>query len=137
MSKVQIVKRNYNNLSVSDSANHVLSQMKAEIMRRPWARDSEVLVGVKQGLFEIEPVGTKEFFDSFYLERNYPRQQDLMDAMFGTDPTEWNTDYSKFIALWGMGGGKDHTVAKAFVYAAYWLLCLDMAYMQTYQWQTA
>jgi len=119
-------RREFNNLSSVDTANHILGLIKNEIMLRPWARNSKKLGHKREGLFEIEPVSSKDFFskDGFYPEPCYPLQQRLLDAIFGTNPLELSTDKNRFVVLWGMSAGKDQTIAKAFAYAAYWLCCL-------------
>jgi len=68
-----------------------------------------------------KPVDTRTFFRDFVKEENYPLQQAMVDAVFGLDPSKWDTTYEEYVLLWGMGSGKDHTVGKVLTYAAYWI----------------
>ena len=70
------------------------------------------------------PVSTKEFFNNYYREPFYPIQQELVDAMLGTNPSVWDTTYNEFQAFWGKGSGKNHSSAKLVTYIAYWMLHL-------------
>ena len=70
------------------------------------------------------PVSSKEFFDKYLDEPCYPLQQEFIDKMLGTNPTQWDITYQEGIALIGKGGGKDRTIAKLLVYLCYKIECL-------------
>lgn len=78
-----------------------------------------------RGVWGEQPVSPREFFETFVKEPLYPKQQELVDAMLGTDPTAWDTRFSEGIALWGKASGKDKTAAKILVYVCYKLLCMN------------
>ena len=89
-----------------------------QLARKKKIKDSKV----KKGIFAGEiPVDTRTFFRDYVREENFPLQQAAIDAVFGLDPTTWDSTYEEFVLLWGMGSGKDHTVGKILTYAAYWI----------------
>jgi len=75
-------------------------------------------------VWEEIPVGPHEFFDKFVHEPFFPKQAEFVDAMMGTAPTEWATEYDEGIAFWGKGSGKDRTAAKIQLYLVYKLMCM-------------
>jgi len=74
--------------------------------------------------WNIIPVDSKTFFKDYLFEPCYPRQQEYVDSILGTDPLTWDSTYTEAIALVGKGGGKDRTISKILTYAIYKLLCM-------------
>ena len=103
MPNVEVEKRKFDNLSIPSSTNHIMGKLRMEILSRPWARASRIMGGDGRGLFETEPVDTRTFFREYYREVCFPRQQMLIDAIFGKDPYKWCMNYKDFVVLWGMG----------------------------------
>jgi hypothetical protein len=78
----------------------------------------------EDSVWEEQPADIQTFFKEFLKEPFFPKQQEFVEAMMGTNPQEWATRYTEGIALWGKGAGKDRTAAKILVYVCYKLLCM-------------
>lgn len=95
-----------------------------KIARVEIARVFGEMPGEQDDFWRIKPVTSRVFFDKFIGEPLFPRQQELCDALLGTDPLLWDETFFEADCFWGKGSGKDLTVAKIMAYIVYLLLCL-------------
>ncbi len=65
------------------------------------------------------PVSLREFCYKWIGEPMFPIQQEFGDAIVGTNPYEFSTEYDEGHAFWGKGSGKDRMNAKILAYVAY------------------
>jgi hypothetical protein len=71
-----------------------------------------------------KPVSFEDFCTHYIKESVFPVQAGFGEAMLGYKSTEFEVNYTKGIAYWGKGSGKDRTISKIQAYLIYKLLCL-------------
>ncbi len=66
------------------------------------------------------PVDVETFVELYLGMNPSPKQREVLRALVGTDPFEWNTDYQQFNLAIGQGGGKNTMIiAPCTAYVAY------------------